>query len=232
MDTTRRETLGDYLKEERESRLISVAAVSKALKIDPSWVSSLEHNDFSIFPSKKEITDFLKRYAAFLLIDGEELVRRYEMQSQIIFPDRSIPESMTGPGSSKVPTNHMKIRRRLDTKGYRQRRFRLAVFAALAAIPLIVIGIYSIFYREPVKVLRDDLSRTERSIESRFHTPAPPPAPQPQSQLQPQKVIGNKDSKRYHLPGMLYYDAVEAYHRVEFNSEAEAMAAGYHKAPR
>ena len=46
------------------------------------------------------------------------------------------------------------------------------------------------------------------------------------------KVIANRDSKRYHLPGMKYYDQVEAYHRVEFASEEEAVAAGYRKAPR
>jgi tetratricopeptide (TPR) repeat protein len=44
------------------------------------------------------------------------------------------------------------------------------------------------------------------------------------------KVVGNRDSKRYHLPGMKYYDKVKAYHRVIFNSEKEAMKAGYHKA--
>lgn len=44
------------------------------------------------------------------------------------------------------------------------------------------------------------------------------------------KVIGNSDSKRYHLLGMKYYNAVEAYHRVEFDSEDEAIKAGYHKA--
>jgi len=46
------------------------------------------------------------------------------------------------------------------------------------------------------------------------------------------KVIGNKDSKRYHLPGMKFYNAVEAYHRVEFDSEADAIKAGYYKARR
>jgi hypothetical protein len=46
------------------------------------------------------------------------------------------------------------------------------------------------------------------------------------------KVIGNKDSKRYHLPGMKYYNAVEVYHRVEFDSEADAIKAGYYKARR
>ena len=44
------------------------------------------------------------------------------------------------------------------------------------------------------------------------------------------KVIGNRDSRRYHLPGMKYYDRVLAYHRMEFISEEEAVQAGYHKA--
>ena len=44
------------------------------------------------------------------------------------------------------------------------------------------------------------------------------------------QVIGNSDSKRYHLPGMKYYNMVKAHHRVEFYSEEEAIAAGFHKA--
>jgi|GEM_PF-149076 len=61
-------------------------------------------------------------------------------------------------------------------------------------------------------------------------TPAKAQAPAPATSKA--KVIGNSDSKRYHLPGMKYYNAVEAHHRVEFNSEDEAVKAGYNKAPR
>jgi len=63
----------------------------------------------------------------------------------------------------------------------------------------------------------------------RYLAPEPlRPAPAPTGA----KIVGNRDSKRYHLPGMRYYDKVEAYRRVEFNSEQEAIAAGYQKAPR
>lgn len=48
----------------------------------------------------------------------------------------------------------------------------------------------------------------------------------------PAKVIGNQDSKRYHLPGMIYFDKVDAHHRIEFPSEEEAIKAGYRKAPQ
>ena len=43
-------------------------------------------------------------------------------------------------------------------------------------------------------------------------------------------VIANRDSKRYHLPGMPFYDKVKKHHRVVFNSESEAISAGYYKA--
>jgi hypothetical protein len=60
-------------------------------------------------------------------------------------------------------------------------------------------------------------------------TAAPAPAPEA---MQKTKVIGNSDSKRYHLPGMKYYNSVKAYHRVEFDSETDAVKAGYKKAPQ
>lgn len=53
-----------------------------------------------------------------------------------------------------------------------------------------------------------------------------------QAHEKPVKVVGNRDSKRYHLPGMKFYDKVMEYHRVTFNSEEEAMNAGYQKARR
>jgi hypothetical protein len=59
--------------------------------------------------------------------------------------------------------------------------------------------------------------------------PVPPPAPEATQKI---KVIGNSDSKKYHLPGMKYYNAVKDYHRVEFDSEADAIKAGYNKAPQ
>jgi hypothetical protein len=43
-------------------------------------------------------------------------------------------------------------------------------------------------------------------------------------------VIGNKDTKRYHLSGMPYYNKVKKNHRIYFESEEQAIANGYYKA--
>jgi hypothetical protein len=64
-------------------------------------------------------------------------------------------------------------------------------------------------------------------------TPAPEAEITPATEaVQKTKVIGNSDSKKYHLSGMKYYNSVKAYHRVEFNSESDAINAGYNKAPQ
>lgn len=55
---------------------------------------------------------------------------------------------------------------------------------------------------------------------------------EPATMKKPVKVQASKTSKLYHLPGMRYYDKVFDYHRIEFDSEEEAIEAGYRKAPR
>ena len=46
------------------------------------------------------------------------------------------------------------------------------------------------------------------------------------------KIIGSKKSKIYHFPGQAYYDKVKGENRVYFDSEEEAIRAGYRKAKR
>src|SRR5262249_28241155 len=54
---------------------------------------------------------------------------------------------------------------------------------------------------------------------------APPPPGRSSGQ-----IVGNTNSKIYHIPGCPGYDSVSERNRVTFRSEAEAEAAGYRKA--
>jgi len=68
---------------------------------------------------------------------------------------------------------------------------------------------------------------------SKGPTAETPPSPASASrETSPAAIVGNRDSKRYHLPGMAFYNRVEAYHRVEFRSEEDAIKAGYRKAAK
>jgi micrococcal nuclease len=46
------------------------------------------------------------------------------------------------------------------------------------------------------------------------------------------KIIGNKRSKIYHLPGQASYGRIKGENRVYFDTEDEALKAGYRKAKR
>jgi cytoskeletal protein RodZ len=76
----------------------------------------------------------------------------------------------------------------------------------------------------PALPVKPEVKRGDSTREFNALAPKIPP---PQTKA---KVIGNSDSKRYHLPGMKYYNKVKAYHQVIFNSEMEAVKAGYTKA--
>jgi len=225
MDTPPQELLGDYLKRERESRLISMAAVSRALKDDASWIRPLENNDFNAFPNKKDIPAVLRRYAKFLLLNADDVVRRYEAQQGAVYPGKPIADLPSDvPGPSPLPTvavtKYRDVKKAETPKPFRK-GFWLAAFGVLIAIQLILLGSYVFFYRASVEGRKDGLRQMEQSTESRTKTP-------PTTLV---RVIGNRDSRCYYLPGMKGYHAVAARHRVGFSSEEEAIAAGYRKAP-
>ncbi|PZN32402.1 MAG: deoxyribonuclease I [Proteobacteria bacterium] len=68
-----------------------------------------------------------------------------------------------------------------------------------------------------------------RGAERREEPASPHPAQRPSSAAAP--IVGNRNSKVYHLPeGCPSYAAVSARNRVTFESEAQARAAGYRKA--
>ncbi len=98
-----RETLGRYLRRERESRSISLEELSRATRIGLPFLEALERDDFGFFPKREFIRGFLKGYARHLGLDVEEVLGRYRVQSELasrkenfqqipLFPDTVGPE--------------------------------------------------------------------------------------------------------------------------------------------
>ena len=77
------ETLGQYLKRERESRSVSMEELSQATRISRPFLEALEKDDFHFFPQRAFISGFLKGYARYLGLDSEEVLRRYQVQSEL-----------------------------------------------------------------------------------------------------------------------------------------------------
>ena len=83
MDYPFSESLGLYLKRERESRAVSLEELSKSTRISRPFLEALEKDDFQFFPQPEFIPGFLKGYARHLGLDGDEILRRYRRQAEI-----------------------------------------------------------------------------------------------------------------------------------------------------
>lgn len=234
MDKKEIETLGAYLQREREAREIKLTAIAKATKIGLPLLEALEADDYGSFPDKKAVPDYLKRYCRYLLMDEQEALRRFESHPARrslpeVIEETPLPEVIDDleplPDAAPLYTLPPTIISSEKKTGFIS-KYRLFFISMGALVIMFVIFSGLLFYFHPLrdKAAKTDVIKAEapRAAVKPHHVPV----------VRKDKVIGNRDSKRYHLPGMKYYHQVEAYHRVEFDSEAAAIRAGYHKAPR
>jgi len=266
-----KETLGQYLRRKRESRLISLQEISHSTGISISLIKALEDDNFHSFPNPKIIAEYLNRCAAYLRLNEKHVLRRYQTQSDQNHQTRHWPQLSVVSGeytSFKQTTGEKKLFKKRIIRGM----FWLSIVTAV-----IVVFFLCILVLSPKEDATDQKISTSKyigkevSYERNDHLSSiaiekagPSPIRTPdgsgdrsisapsrsfisveqdsstkesggQARNVPRspgkvKVIGNRDSKRYHLPGMKYYDKVKSFHRITFNSEAEAVRAGFSKA--
>lgn len=77
-----RESLGKYLKRERESRKISLKEVSKQIKVREPFLRAVEEDRRELLPSVTYVKGFLSAYAKYLGLDFNEVILRYEAESE------------------------------------------------------------------------------------------------------------------------------------------------------
>jgi cytoskeletal protein RodZ len=77
-----RESLGKYLKRERENRKISLKEVSKQIKVREPFLRAVEEDRHDLLPSVTYVKGFLSAYAKYLGLDSNEVILRYEAESK------------------------------------------------------------------------------------------------------------------------------------------------------
>jgi cytoskeletal protein RodZ len=72
------ESLGKYLKREREARKISLKEVAKNIKVREQFLRSVEEDRHDLLPSPTYVRGFLSAYAKYMGLDPNEVILRYE----------------------------------------------------------------------------------------------------------------------------------------------------------
>ncbi|MHC4639824.1 MAG: DUF2914 domain-containing protein [Planctomycetota bacterium] len=71
------QTVGDYLKREREARNISLRDVSRLTKIAEWYLDCLEKDDYEKIPQGPYIKGYISSYATLIGINADEALKRY-----------------------------------------------------------------------------------------------------------------------------------------------------------
>ena len=262
MKQNSQETLGQYLRQARESRNVSLEELSRTTRISLPFLRALEENDFDFFSQHEFIPGFLKLYARHLGLDGQEVLQRYDLQSKVQSQTKTfqqLPLSL----DFDSPIKKVPEQRWVSGKRFKQKIILVSILLIALGLFLYIhflsgnsrdpetskgalpgkigpegpgektAGLAPVGPAEKEGLPSRTLDRPETAApakDSEAKTEGDPPEKIIPEMPQKVKVIGNRDSKRYHLPGMKYYDKVLEYHRVEFDSEEEAIQAGYRKA--
>ena len=71
------ENLGEKLKQARLAKNLSIEEIHKITKINRNYIAALETSNVKAFPAEVYYKNFLKRYASYLGLNGEQILQEY-----------------------------------------------------------------------------------------------------------------------------------------------------------
>lgn len=251
------ETLGRYLKREREMRHVTVEEIALFNGVKKSLADALEADDLDRFSRRSECHQLVIQYTAYLNLNQAEVLHRFEEEWKKSGSVKRYPK-LTQYTDRDFPLG--------KRRGFRKKRMFArrspAWMGWLSFVVGLLIAVPLLFHYlpdwnpeaappepSPPSMIEEKATPAEERLPpsvadagigggaaKRTSATDTPPSFAALSVGQPSppatggRIVGNRDTKRYHLPGMKYYDKVKAYHRVVFQSEREAIRAGYVKA--
>ena len=87
-------SIGNILRTERETQGRTLTEVSKAVYIKTKYLSALEEENFAAIPGEVYVKGFIRAYASYLGMDGEELVAQYDGPSEPVLLQKEVPTAV------------------------------------------------------------------------------------------------------------------------------------------
>jgi hypothetical protein len=103
------ETVGDYLKKQRESKNISLRKVSHLTKISPFYLDCLEKDDYEKLPQGPYIKGYISSYASHIGGNAEEALKLYaSVQKQRAYASELSPKKPRNNGKQRAITSSIR----------------------------------------------------------------------------------------------------------------------------
>lgn len=99
-------SVGSYLREKRISRGVELDDAARITRIGKNYLSALEEERFDTLPNPAYVKGFLRAYASFLGLSGDEVIAIYEragLPAALEIPNIKAKVSSMDPGKSVIP---------------------------------------------------------------------------------------------------------------------------------
>jgi len=84
------ESLGKFLRKERETRNISLQEISKFTKIKEHHLKAIEEDKYDLLPPTPYVKGYLNVYAKYLTLDPKNIALRYEEYLKSLIPPEPV----------------------------------------------------------------------------------------------------------------------------------------------
>jgi cytoskeletal protein RodZ len=234
------ETLGQYLKRERESRNVSLGELSRATRIGLPLLEALERNDFGFFSQREFILGFLKGYARHLGLDVGEVLGRYRTQSELMSRRDNFQQMSLFPGPAVPAEDPHETRagplRAQETANRKRPYWRISLQVIILSAALGISWYIHQFLKSSEVGERAPTPATTPSEGAKLAAQSRKEISRPEEKLQgmtvreKRGVVADRGRKVYYLSSGKESERLSPAQRVEFNSEEEAIKAGYRRA--
>ena len=166
MKEERELTVGQYLRQEREKKNISLDSIAQSTRISLKNLEALEKDEFHTFPASVFIRGFLRTYANQIGIDPNEIIAIYEAQT----------DSLSASKKTKVPPPSP------------NNRPRFKYIITLSIVVLVAVLAFSFFFSKSPAPPPPPSPSPANSSPSKPETKAPVPEPLPPQEKEVQKI--------------------------------------------
>jgi cytoskeletal protein RodZ len=95
------QTVGSFLRQEREAKGMSIEEVARATRVPMSSVERLESDQFDELPGEVFVRGFMKSYARAVGLDADEVLARYTASRRVAWVTPLPISSPTRPARTK-----------------------------------------------------------------------------------------------------------------------------------
>ena len=86
--------LGNYLREAREARGVSLAQVAAETRIIQRYLAALESGEYHHLPGEVYARGFIRNYAQYLNLPAEEMIDMYRAERGVSAPIKVVPAAV------------------------------------------------------------------------------------------------------------------------------------------